>query len=372
MRLPMIWLLPLPLLAASPGWSQQDAPAAAVAEPAGDFESLYGQWNDNLQRLSAIRDEYERADADQRDALRREYNELIESGEGLLDRLTEAAKSRFEGDPKPRGDAALFLAEVVRDRVRRDDYEPAYEVSRLLLEHGSTAPGLNNSAAIAAFCTNHFDDAGAWFAKIDPSQLDQVSGHYKSRLPYYQRAWKAEQQKRAAEAEADNLPRVRLTTTKGDVTIELFENEAPNTVANFVKLVEDGFYDGLTFHRVLPGFMAQGGCPKGDGTGGPGHHIPCECYDDRARTHFRGTLSMAHAGRDTGGSQFFLNFVPTDNLDGKHTVFGRVIEGLDVLGKLQRRNPDARAKIDPDKILTAKVIRKRDHPYQPQTLPATR
>ena len=157
-----------------------------------------------------------------------------------------------------------------------------------------------------------------------------------------------------------------MKTSKGDILIELFENEAPNAVANFISLVEKDYYNGLTFHRVLSGFMAQGGCPDGTGAGGPGYNIPCECHQDPHRKHFRGSLSMAHAGRDTGGSQFFLNFVPTQHLDGRHTVFGRVTEGFDVLAKLQRRNPQDPSAPEPDKILEAEVVRKRDHPYEPK------
>ena len=157
-----------------------------------------------------------------------------------------------------------------------------------------------------------------------------------------------------------------MKTNRGDIVIELFEDQAPNTVANFISLIEDKFYDGLTFHRVLENFMAQGGCPKGDGTAGPGYSIPCECYTDNYRKHFRGTLSMAHAGRDTGGSQFFLTFLPTPHLDGKHTAFGRVVEGMDVLPKLKRRDPDKPDGSDPDKIIEAKVLRKRPHPYKPK------
>ncbi|HUG68121.1 MAG TPA: peptidylprolyl isomerase [Pirellulaceae bacterium] len=148
--------------------------------------------------------------------------------------------------------------------------------------------------------------------------------------------------------------------------IELYENEAPQAVGNFVSLVESGYYDGLTFHRVLPGFMAQGGCPDGTGSGGPGYNIACECYRDDHRKHFRGTLSMAHRGRDTGGSQFFLTFKRTSHLDGRHTVFGRVVEGLGVLAQLQRRDPSQRGALPaPDKIVKAEVVRKRDHEYRP-------
>ena len=113
-----------------------------------------------------------------------------------------------------------------------------------------------------------------------------------------------------------------IKTNKGDIEVELFENEAPNTVANFITLVEKGFYNGLSFHRVLPNFMAQGGDPKGDGTGGPGYTIADECSGPNHRLHFRGSLSMAKEARpDTGGSQFFITFVPTSHLDGIHTVF---------------------------------------------------
>jgi peptidyl-prolyl cis-trans isomerase B (cyclophilin B) len=111
-----------------------------------------------------------------------------------------------------------------------------------------------------------------------------------------------------------------------EIKIELFEKDAPNTVANFKKLADQGFYDGLTFHRVIPGFVAQGGCPRGDGTGGPGYTINCEINPNK---HERGTVAMAHAGRNTGGSQFYICYQPQPHLDGEHTVFGKVIEGME-------------------------------------------
>lgn len=114
----------------------------------------------------------------------------------------------------------------------------------------------------------------------------------------------------------------------GTVEIELFDKDAPNTVANFEKLASSGFYDGLTFHRVIPGFVAQGGCPHGTGTGGPGYTIKCEINPNK---HVRGTLAMAHAGRDTGGSQFYICYEPQPHLDGQHTVFGQVVNGMDVV-----------------------------------------
>jgi peptidyl-prolyl cis-trans isomerase B (cyclophilin B) len=127
-----------------------------------------------------------------------------------------------------------------------------------------------------------------------------------------------------------------IQTEKGIMKVEFFEADAPNTVANFVKLATSGYYDGLTFHRVIPNFVIQGGCPRGDGTGGPGYKIKCETQGNNQH-HDRGVLSMAHAGKDTGGSQFFIchNRIGTQHLDRVHTVFGKVIDGLDVIDAIR-------------------------------------
>ena len=111
-----------------------------------------------------------------------------------------------------------------------------------------------------------------------------------------------------------------IKTNKGDINIDFFDNDAPGTVANFVKLAESGFYNGLSFHRVISNFMIQGGCPRGDGTGGPGYSIKCEINPNK---HLAGSLSMAHRGKNTGGSQFFICHSSQPHLDGVHTVFGR-------------------------------------------------
>jgi peptidyl-prolyl cis-trans isomerase B (cyclophilin B) len=131
-----------------------------------------------------------------------------------------------------------------------------------------------------------------------------------------------------------------LHTSQGPIAIELFPEDAPKTVENFVKLAGDGFYDGLTFHRVIPDFMVQAGCPKGDGTGGPGY-----TFEDEANQHHvvRGALAMANAGPNTNGSQFFIVTAPACPwLDGKHTVFGRVVDGLDVVDRISTSPADGR------------------------------
>ncbi len=135
-------------------------------------------------------------------------------------------------------------------------------------------------------------------------------------------------------------PTVTLRTTQGDIRIELFRDRAPKTAENFLTLAKRGYYTGLTFHRVIPGFMIQGGCPKGDGTGGPGYTISDE-FSRELRHDGPGVLSMANAGPNTGGSQFFITLAATSWLDGKHAVFGRVRGGQDVVEKIATVPRDA-------------------------------
>jgi peptidyl-prolyl cis-trans isomerase B (cyclophilin B) len=133
------------------------------------------------------------------------------------------------------------------------------------------------------------------------------------------------------------MSQVKISTAKGDMIVELYDNETPVTTGNFKKLISEGFYNGLNFHRVIPNFVIQGGCPNGNGAGGPGYNIECEVNADK-QYHDKGVLSMAHAGRNTGGSQFFIchSRDNTSHLDGNHTCFGKVVEGLDVIDAIQQ------------------------------------
>jgi peptidyl-prolyl cis-trans isomerase B (cyclophilin B) len=137
-----------------------------------------------------------------------------------------------------------------------------------------------------------------------------------------------------AQPEETTMKTATIETDRGTIQIELFEKDAPGTVANFETLAKKGFYDGLTFHRVIADFMIQGGCPKGTGTGGPGYNIKCETRNN-PRKHGKGALSMAHAGKDTGGSQFFITHRATPHLDGVHTVFGQVTSGQEVVDAIR-------------------------------------
>ncbi len=268
-----------------------------------------------------------------------EFRKLVDQANSLIGELRTAGLNALKLDPRNREVIRTLMGIMVNDA----DFGRDTEVTRLGDE--LIAIGINPRYFEVAAETDRLD--------ISAREIFEELGI------------------RQQEAVVDDLPRVKLTTTQGEVVLELFENEAPNTVANFLTLVDSGYYDGILFHRVIEDFMAQGGCPDGTGSGGPGYTISCECYEPDARRHFTGSLSMAkQTARDTGGSQFFLTFKRTSMLDGKHTVFGRVLSGWDVLYELTRTHISQGGRDIPipgvtkDKIVKAEVVRKRDHEYQ--------
>lgn len=147
-----------------------------------------------------------------------------------------------------------------------------------------------------------------------------------------------------------------FNTNMGNFTIEIFRDKAPLTVGNFIKLVDKGFYNGLIFHRVIPNFMIQSGCPHGTGYGGPGYTIRDEIHPNLSHDN-PGILSMANAGPNTGGSQFFITVAPTPWLDGKHTIFGKVIEGMNVIEKISKVETDRSDKPLQDVVINNIIIK---------------
>lgn len=209
------------------------------------------------------------------------------------------------------------------------------------------------------------DQADATTLTANPAQKASLESK-RTRYNSIDKKWEDELAIRESEAELDDLPRVLMITSRGPIILELYEDHAPNTVANFISLAESGYYDGTSFHRVLPKFMVQAGDPISrdktstqSGTGGPGYTIRDEHTGEDIRYHFAGSLSMAKtAAPNSGGSQFFLTHLPTSHLDGRHTVFGRILDGLEI----------ARAIEKGDEIITVTVIRKREHEYLPEKL----
>lgn len=360
-------LLVLITLSASRLLLAQDDAAAEVADKGlgRSFAEVYAEWKDLDAKIEDLIEQYRAANEEEKTALVSKYEALVKRSAQLVPVLRKTGIAAYKAAPNKDQDVTSTLVGLVANDVRQDEYESALELASLLLENKCQESVLLAFAGIASYCIDDFEAADTHLtAAKDADALTETAQVCLQDLDKAKKFWAEEQAIRKREAAADDLPRVKLETNKGTIVIELYENEAPQAVGNFVSLVDSKFYDGLTFHRVLPGFMAQGGCPDGNGGGGPGYEIYCECHQDNHRKHFRGSLSMAHAGPDTGGSQFFLTFKRTAHLDGRHTVFGRVIEGLDVLGQLQRRKPGPGAR-DPDMIVKAEVLRKRDHVYAP-------
>jgi cyclophilin family peptidyl-prolyl cis-trans isomerase/Flp pilus assembly protein TadD len=324
---------------------------------------------------------------EEREALMKEFGEKRDATIKRMDALIKSAGEELAKSPDDQG-----LLEVRRDanmtygrpgdalpdlekllKLRPDDpelrvklgklqhalnrFEPAAATLGDALKKDPQNVELRRLHATALFASHRFEEAVAALQALSKEKLEgQDKEQVEQFLEMAQKsapAWAVEAPLREAEAKADDLPRVKLTTSKGEVEVELFENEAPNTVANFIELIEKKFYDGISFHRVLPAFMAQGGCPKGNGTGDAGYRFKDE-LGPKHRTHFRGSLSMANSGPDTNGSQFFITHMPTAWLDGKHTVFGRVIKGQEAVDLLQAG----------DTIVKAEVLRKRPHEYK--------
>lgn len=322
--------------------------------------------NEEIEALFAKARTLTREDVEEIKKLQADYAAKVEAIQKELATLRKLSVDALKDAPTSTSIGETLLQVAMAD-IQSDKYEAGYALLQSLIKSGNKTPGIHDAATLAAFAVNDFAAAKKHLeATIENKEPQRLSSRFTVEdLDKHIADYNTELKIRAAEATKNDLPRVKLETTAGNVVIELFENEAPQAVGNFVSLVEKKYYDGLIFHRVLPGFMAQGGCPDGRGSGGPGYNIYCECHKDGFRKHFAGTLSMAHAGKDTGGSQFFLTFLPTPHLDGRHTAFGRVIEGLDVLSDLKRVDPRRPSGVEPSKIVKATVVRKRDHEYKP-------
>lgn len=366
-----------PAKPAAPAEPSKD-PAKPATPPTAaetDFNKLFTEWRALLVKLRDVHIEYEVTKPDSRQPVLEKFNQLMAQGQALEPNLRKAAMAVFVEAPDKHPEVKNLLLAMLNRDVRLDRYEAALPLAQLLAERNVDNKRVYDLAGQAAFGLNDYDLAEKYLKiAAENSALSTQGTKFQAVLAKkdeLKASWQKEQETRAAEAKADDLPRVKLKTTKGDIVLELYENEAPIAVANFISLVEKKFYDGVPFHRVLEGFMAQGGDPTGKGNGGPGYRIPGEADLPNHRLHFRGSLSMGlTAGdKDSGGSQFFLTFTETDHLNGLHTVFGRVIEGLDVLGKLTRRDPEKPGQPSPDKIIEATVLRKRNHPYEPKKLP---
>ncbi len=342
-----------------------------VSHTRAEFEQMLDRWKMLLGELHQLELAFYTSHRSQRDDIAEQYYSKLEDGFELEAELLESALRTFVADPEENDDLRDFLITISSQLIAAEYYEDGLRISQSLIENQIEDAQVYNNAAKAAFACNEFGLADQYLRILTKSEGRESSAKRRLRLlPTYRQEWQRERKLRETEQLAADLPRVLLRTERGDMELELFENEAPNTVANFMKLVEQGFYDNLTFHRVVSEFAALGGDPHADGSGSPGYYIPHELERPDRRLHFRGSLCTVSEGLVANGCQFCLTFQPTPQLDGQSTVFGRVVRGIEVLARLQRIGVGLPSKsIQADRILEARVLRKRNHKYAPQMIP---
>ncbi len=358
---------------------QPPRPLSEVEQELVDrFDAQRAKWVDTLTQMKAVQIRYSNG-VDRTEESLQLYGELRDRSRGELKELFDQAEVVFEAR-NDYFDAASLLATVLDYRLANSVYEDCYQASKQLLEAEITMPFLYIVAARAAFLEGHFDEVIPYYQTFvgehGVDKLEKVDHLLANIIEVYRPWWEEELQRRAADAQADDLPRVLLETTRGPVLIELFEDAAPNTVANFIQLVESGFYDGLDFYQVVDNLLAMNGDPNGDGSGTSGRYIPDEHDRPQRRRIFRGSLFMAKVPvapdssdfvPDTASSQFVIALMPIIPKELTQTVFGRVIEGMDVIGSFQRVDPQEKKEdqiqLPPDRIVSARVVRKRDHAY---------
>ncbi len=356
----------------------QDSGAQANNAAEQKFDEMYAKWRAKLDAMRKLQVEYKLARPEEQNGLEEQFSQLLVEAKEMSVELRGLVEDAYKANPADQ-EKADFLFSMAFGQFRQDNFPEALRICHVLIENNyQNAGNAMDMAGQCEYLLNNYTEAEKLLRQAEevlanvPRQLTASAQAMLTNLEADRTAWQEEVAFQEADAKPDGdpmaLPRVELDTTQGKIVIELFENEAPNTVANFVTLVRDNFYDGLKFHRVIEGFMAQGGDPAGDGSGDAGYSIPFESEKEPFRKHFRGAVAMAHGtSRDSGGSQFYIVFRRDGarHLDGEHTVFGRVIEGMDVVSKFARLKPNSQeTEIEnPDRILKATVLNARDHDY---------
>ncbi|MDA7979658.1 MAG: peptidylprolyl isomerase [Pirellulales bacterium] len=346
---------------------------------AQEFDALFAQWRTKLDAMRKLQVDYKQSRPEDRPAMEQQFDQLLGEAKEMSVQLQALIEAAYRENPEDQ-EKAKFLESLAFLLFKEDKFEESLRLWNVLLDRSTDRRGQHlDYAGQCQYLLNDYstaqktlEDAEKELAGRRPLSAEAQS--MRANLDLDRQAWEAELAAQKADekpsGDALELPRVQLETSTGMVVIELFENEAPNTVANFITLVRKGFYDGLEFYRVVEGESALVGDPTNSGNGGAGYEIPFEASEEPYRKHFRGSVSMARQAisKETASSQFFITF-RRDNarqLDGEYTVFGRVVEGMDTVTKFAR--PDARSEdgtiSEPDRIIKATVLNARDHEYK--------
>jgi cyclophilin family peptidyl-prolyl cis-trans isomerase len=375
----LVWLVCLNLIG---GISQMSSTATAQS-----IQELRAQFNQATEKLrSAIKEsriaalEFYHSPAAEADDWNQRWRTATDAGKLAASEMKSAAVEILFQENNPDTEIQTIAWQVVLESFAELHLEKAWQISNRLTELTPDDQERKIAAARAALLTNRFGEAKRLMEGTNVVQ----SGFSEEEMTLYRgidtliEIYQHEAEIRESEELADDLPRVELETTQGKIVIELFENQAPETVGNFISLVEGGFYQDIFFHRVvknkLSQAVAQAGVYSAQGVHNAGYAIYDEFDNEDARTHLRGTVSMANVVGvpNSGSAQFFITYVPIPQVDGHHTAFGRVISDMQVVDSLtatatidDEGKPVPIESIVPDHIISARVLRKRDHAYKP-------
>jgi cyclophilin family peptidyl-prolyl cis-trans isomerase len=332
-----------------------------------EFRDLDGKINQILTSVSLTAAADYQAMVERLKNLRERKAEL---GNEILDASVDAYLESPDRFREVNDDLTKLMRSLLGEQGTSSRFDPqkARDIAERLINARAKNLNVHFYGSYAAYCLNEFDLARKWLdrlleagAKPEQTILKQIEDASAK--------WGRELALREADTQTQ-VPQVAVQTELGEFVVELYENEAPNTVANFIMLVEKKYYDGSFFYLSQPGRLAMAGCTKGDGQTNAGYFIPDEVDQPEIRHHFSGVLAMAAEEPNTGSARFSILQQPTPGGDGKLTVFGRIISGLDVIYRVPAVKPtDIKLGAKPVKIESMRVVRKRDHAYEPKTIP---
>lgn len=344
-----------------------------------EFKRAFSELREQIKAMHTAEIRYHTSDSAAEDSrLKREWYEAREPIHNLHINLLNAALAEYLSDPVSRADLGRIIFKSLKRNMEKDNFDGMLPIAKGLIDTNYPDPELQQIYFQCCLANNEYALAKQFIqiADLPPEQAEQAT----KQIDIFAKNWEEELEARKRDAAGEPLPQAKINTSKGEVIVELFENEAPEAVASFINLAEKGFYDYLDFFMVINHSVAQVGCPAEDGSGGPGYMLKDEFDKPGARKCFRGSLVLATLrGRaDSGGSQFFITFLPTLEA-AQNTVFGRVISGMQNIANLNRIDPQKtenedkkekeKPKLPPDEIISIEIIRKRNHPYEPNRLP---
>ncbi|MEL7497582.1 MAG: peptidylprolyl isomerase [Planctomycetota bacterium] len=375
-----VGLLVAGLLMANPALAQpvDDSPAADVVQLS--YKELSRTIRENEAEINRLYTTMPIGNPERQKSYLSKIDKLTKTNNQLRTKLDDAAIASFRANPTENPVAARIVYKSVMSKLDPIDinshFDPrsAQQMGLMMLQSIEDPelwpetidyPNLVYQVFRASFAIEDFQTADGMLQKLEAINDSVKKTSIREQLDSAKERWNRELLIRRFETNTNDLPRVKFETSDGDFVVELYENHAPQTVANFVSLVEKNFYNDLEFFAVRPGEAVQTGCHKNNGTTDPGYRIKNELDREQLREHFAGTLSMVTEKDGTAGSQFLITHQPNPKIDGVNTVFGRVIEGMDVVLQLKTVDRTKSANGEASKIIKASVVRKREREYKP-------